>query len=464
MTPASCDIAIIGGGFSGMMTAYHLVTTAATPLKIALIEPSGTPGRGLAYSTTNPHHLLNVRAKNMSALPALPRHFLDWLNSQSGQAAAAELDMPCVAWQGVDFAPRALYARYLDTLWQDAQAQAETRGITLQHIKSGAHELKRIEGRYQIKLDNSATITAAQCLLALGNLPQSAATPTAARFIQQVWRADMTALAASKGPVAMIGTGLTMIDMVISLRDAGYKGKIIGLSRSARLPLPHDVPQSPYISEATAFIAAPQTLSKLLKAFRREARAHHWQAVIDQWRPHLVQLWQSLSPGDRRRFLSRHFTRWNIHRHRMAPLIAVVIEAEIAGGTLILRQGPVHVTAQHDHVDISSGNDVLRCAYALDCRGPGYDLRRGHAPLLTGMIDTGLMQPHPTGWGAAVDDDLQMTGQPGLYAIGPLAIGARLETTAVPELRQQAADIAASLLKCQVSRISVTKGSLANSG
>lgn len=256
----------------------------------------------------------------------------------------------------------------------------------------------------------------------------------------------MARLKDDRGPVVVIGTGLTMIDMVLSLRAAEYGGQIIGASRSGLLPLAHEAPQPSYDSAAAQLCHKPQRLSTLLKTLRREARSHHWQAVFDQWRPHLVPLWDNMPITDRQKFLTRHFTRWNIHRHRMAPQIAAVMAAEQTAGRVILKSGHVQALPTHTGVTVSIGGDTVEASYAFDCRGPGYDVRRATAPLLRQMLEAQIISPDPTGWGIRLDTDLNVSGQAGLYAIGPLAIGARLETTAVPELRGQAALVAARLL------------------
>ncbi|MFN3432504.1 MAG: FAD/NAD(P)-binding protein, partial [Candidatus Sericytochromatia bacterium] len=73
------DIAILGGGFSGTMVAANLLRRASGPLTVAVVERREALGRGVAYSTTESCHLLNVPAGAMSAWPDEPGHFLDWL-------------------------------------------------------------------------------------------------------------------------------------------------------------------------------------------------------------------------------------------------------------------------------------------------------------------------------------------------------------------------------------------------
>jgi uncharacterized NAD(P)/FAD-binding protein YdhS len=58
---------IVGGGASGVLLAYQLLRLARRTFRVTLIERRPEIGRGLAYHTGNPEHLLNVRAANMSA-------------------------------------------------------------------------------------------------------------------------------------------------------------------------------------------------------------------------------------------------------------------------------------------------------------------------------------------------------------------------------------------------------------
>src|SRR4028118_1251642 len=80
---SSTTIAIIGGGFSGSMVATHLLQTATYPLNIKLIERNSLLGRGVAYDTYSPYHLLNVPAGQISAFPDHPNHFLHWIQKQN---------------------------------------------------------------------------------------------------------------------------------------------------------------------------------------------------------------------------------------------------------------------------------------------------------------------------------------------------------------------------------------------
>src|ERR1700749_2215433 len=97
-------IAIIGGGVSGALTAFHLVRQEAQA-RVILIDQRPDFWLGLAYSTPSLRHLLNVPAGKISALPDQPNHFLNWLRRNHDPAAT-----------GKAFAPRAVFGGYIQSL------------------------------------------------------------------------------------------------------------------------------------------------------------------------------------------------------------------------------------------------------------------------------------------------------------------------------------------------------------
>src|SRR5690606_1375848 len=100
-------VAVVGAGFSGLLTALHLLTARDGPT-VRLFERRGVFGRGLAYGTDNAEHLLNVRAANMSAFPDRPDHFTEWLATHDGWRS-----------QG-GFVTRGAYGDYLQDMLREA--------------------------------------------------------------------------------------------------------------------------------------------------------------------------------------------------------------------------------------------------------------------------------------------------------------------------------------------------------
>ena len=114
-------IAIVGGGASGALMAAHLLRGRPRNLAVTIIETRAELGRGLAYATDNPSHLLNVRAANMSAFADDPGHFARWLSTQRDAPAAADPEFR--------FVSRGLYGRYLESLIREHLDAPEGRRV-----------------------------------------------------------------------------------------------------------------------------------------------------------------------------------------------------------------------------------------------------------------------------------------------------------------------------------------------
>lgn len=84
-------IGIIGSGFSGTLVLANLVARSKTPLHIDLFEQDSTQATGIAYSTDEVKHLLNVPAAKMGAFPDKPDDFYNWLQTESGKEAASNI-------------------------------------------------------------------------------------------------------------------------------------------------------------------------------------------------------------------------------------------------------------------------------------------------------------------------------------------------------------------------------------
>ncbi|HVL34384.1 MAG TPA: FAD/NAD(P)-binding protein, partial [Burkholderiales bacterium] len=297
-------VAIIGGGFSGTMLAAQL---ARRGVASRLIEGGGRAGRGTAYATAEPVHLLNVRADNMSAWPDAPADFADHYRARGGDARG--------------FAERALYGGYLSAILAQAVASGQVELVARQ--ATGA----AVDGEgWRVTLADGAVLAAPALALAHGNQPPEplqVAAGAGERFIADPWSAAAQAAvreaAASGGDVLLIGTGLTMVDMVLSLDAAGHRGRIVALSRRGLAPRAHRE-FTPAHVPAEAIPAGD--LLALWRWLRRRSGEVGWRAAVDSLRPHSQALWQALGESDQRRFLRHARPWWDVHRHRIAPEVA----------------------------------------------------------------------------------------------------------------------------------------------
>ena len=433
-------VAIVGAGFSGLLTAIHLLRLAPR-VRVSLIERRAVFGVGAAYDTGNPNHLLNVRLDNMSAFPDQPRHLADWL---AGQAS----------WQAKDgFITRGTYGRYLRDLLDGAVDGAPERLVL---IGGEARAIRGDGSRWRLEVDGAEAVTADVVVLALGNLepavlpgldPALTASPA---YVENPWRLDAARVENARD-VLLMGAGLTMVDCALSLRRPSRR--FTALSRHGLLPRAHaSAAPTPFTAD---FSGGP---SEVLRQVRLAAREQNWRAVFDRLRHQARTFWRGWNPEERGRFLRHLRPLWDVHRHRLSPGAAREIGGMIASGELTVQAGKLQsATLQADGVQVFWRPRGRRRAISrrfdliINCTGPLGDIGRSREPLIMDLLAQGLATPDPLGLGVAIDESGGLKGaagpDAGLYAIGPLTRGAFWEITAVPDLRSQALELADRLAR-----------------
>lgn len=169
------------------------------------------------------------------------------------------------------------------------------------------------------------------------------------------------------------------------------------------------------------------------------------------------ELWCSLTPGDRERFCRHVKAYWDAHRHRMAPPAAAAIDDARRLGSLQVHAGRIQRITEGAHaltveMLLRSQRAVnLHAQRVINCTGSEQDYRRVDSPLLQPLFRRGWLDVNAAGVGICTAESGAVVGRggavmPGLYAIGPMRIGGLLETTAVPEIREQAEALAKTLL------------------
>jgi len=148
-------LAIVGGGLSGALVAIHLLRQSPSGTRILLVERRVAAGRGVAYSTECPDHLLNVPAGRISLFPAEPEHFLDWLRARA-RPGSAEI-------AAADFLPRSLFGRYVVETLAAAEANANP-GVALIRVHGEAVDLEEIApGRAKLTLADAVSTRIGSC-------------------------------------------------------------------------------------------------------------------------------------------------------------------------------------------------------------------------------------------------------------------------------------------------------------
>lgn len=426
-------IGIIGFGFSGLMVATHLVRQAARGCEIYIIADDFS-ARGMAYGTGDTAHLLNVTAGRMGAFPDAIDGFYAWMQTANGALAKQHWKLT-KDYAPTDFVPRALYGEYLSELWRDTQETAAARGVMLKLVETRATRVRTEDGLAILTARGDA-IAVEAAVLAIGNETKAMAWQAeGTQVIQTPWAAGaLNGAAQWASPVMLVGAGLTAVDTVMSLRAAGYTGEIIATSRHGNWPAAHALRASHFEFKKDELLAQ-KNLRAVLRYVRQQiAETGDWRPVIDGLRPYTQTLWQKFSARDQQRFLARLMSVWNVHRHRMAAEIAAALEADSA----------LRVEACGN---IAARVEQLRPSHLINCTGSELAATRSRNPLMKQLLADGVVEPHSNGLGVAVDPSYRAWGSahPQLYVVGSWMTGQLLESTAVPELRVQAAAIARAL-------------------
>jgi uncharacterized NAD(P)/FAD-binding protein YdhS len=256
----------------------------------------------------------------------------------------------------------------------------------------------------------------------------------------------------------MAGTGLTMCDVVLSLRRRGFRGQVLAISRRALLPRVQGV-----FVEAFDLLAGqpvPQTARALLRLVRRAVqRAPDWRVALDATRAALPRLWQALAPAERRRALRRLRPFWDVHRFRMAPQVDAVLQQELARGSLQIANGRLEAIEAHAQGALAvrwharnAGSRHTVCAAFINCTGPEGDPSKAVNPLLRSLLGRGLARVDPVGLGLDCDAEGRLRGPDGRFAehlsvAGVLARAALAEVTGVPEASAHARRVAERLAR-----------------
>ena len=433
------SVAIVGGGFSGLLTAVHLLEIPGGPC-VRLIERRDVFGRGAAYAATRHGHLLNVRAANMSAHPDRPDHFLDWLAAEGGVEAPAA------------FVSRARYGDYLQHLLRRAAAQGEPGRLILD--RDEAVEVAPEGEGWSVALAIGRRVRVSAVVLAVGNLPppvprgldeEAAAHPA---YLADPWSPGLDAL--PDGGVAMLlGTGLTMVDVALRLERERPGLRLHAISRRGLLPRRHLV-EGP---SAAPWRPSDGRVHAVLRQARRRAQDGDWRRVVDGLRPVVQELWAAWSEAEQRRFLRHLRPWWDVHRHRIAPPVASRLDHLTSSGRLRVARGRLTGAAPDGdglRVAWSTPAGQARTARAcalINCTGPNGDLTRAGDPLLTGLAAQGLIRADPHRLGLDSDPQGRLLGRNGgvgrsLFGVGPVTRGALWEITSVPDIRVQARDCA----------------------
>ena len=451
-------VVIVGGGFCGAVVALHLARAAGQAVEIDIVEPRPLLGGGVAYSAPDTAHRINVPATRMSAFSEDLGHFDRWLRDTDILAR----DPDAAVEGGYLFPGRLEFGRYLDGL---VRTEAAALAGRLTHRQTRAVAIDAGGERILIRLESGEILEADRVVIALshpppGLPPRLRVLKDDPRLIENPWRAGALDTIPRDGVVLIVGTGLTMADIVASLAKAGHRGPITAFSRRGLLPRGHALEATDLIGD---FATEPsRTALDLLVRIRAEvakavSQGRTWQAVLDAVRRDGGKVWGALPLAEKRRLLRHLRPFWDVHRYRIAPQPEAVLRNWQAQGRLdVITASLSEVEAGHDAVRVAlrrrkDGKTLdLPVAAIILATGPAHDTLIEQTPALASLAAAGRLEADPLGLGIAVDPQsrvLDRAGNPDdrLWVAGPLARERFGELMGLPQVLTHAENVARSL-------------------
>lgn len=438
---------IIGGGATGTLLAVNLIKNNGNyPLTVNLVERKARVGRGVAYSTTNDLHLLNVPANKMGAFPDDVGSFHQWLVKNNYNYLPN------------DFVPRRIFGEYLQNLLEETIKNAD-KNVTVNLVNQEAVDVTLENNQAQVILDSGETLPSDKVILAFGNfLPPHPGMENndfvfADKYFQNPWNGAVARKISGGDDVLIIGTGLTMVDTVLGFFNTKHRGKIFAVSKHGWLPAVHKLGfVYPSFSDE---LKAKNKVSELFKIVRRRTaqaeNAHsNWRGVIDSLRPATQEMWVNLPDAEKRRFM-RHLRRiWDVSRHRMPEECAEILQKMQDAGQLEILKGRIKKIEQSSlegfNITYESGAEKrhIHVNAVVNCTGSESDFSKIESPLVQNLLCKNYIQTDNLALGLAAQPNGKISDV--FYTIGTSLKGILWESTAMPEIRTQAHNLARQLL------------------
>jgi uncharacterized NAD(P)/FAD-binding protein YdhS len=459
----TADILIVGGGLSGSMLAAQLLRLPGKR-RILIVESRSELGRGEAYSATELGHTLNGNAARMGVDPDNPDDLTQWLGdyiAAGGWPESAEQHVPVAEL----FPPRGIFGLYVQQRLADARVLGAPYGSSLEHVHSEATDLESSDAGVRITLSDGSQLQGTFAVLATGMFPAARTPQRESSGLNAAsvdpWDVDAMRQLDPLANVLIIGSGLTMVDALVSLQQAGHRGLIDVFSRHGLLP--HVRRQPPVWVDFLAEDHSIRSTRQLLRKVREQceqaiADGIDWQAPLDTVRTHIGRLWSQASDVQRRQFVRHVRPWWESHHHRSPPPSAALLARRVEEGRLtihaaslqgveVLPTGQVQIRIRRRGESESSHviGDAL-----INSTGIEYDWRRVDRALPRQLLARGLVRPGPLALGIAAQPggallDAQGNVSSRLFAMGPPLRGMWWESTAVTDVASQAKALAERL-------------------
>lgn len=452
--PVSATLAIIGGGATGTMIAYHLLRKRRDlgVGSVVIFEPRARLGAGVAYGSTDPQHRINVPASRMSIDTDNPDDFAQWFKWHSHETCDPEAFLP----SGDVYPTRSEFGRYLFE-----RITPSLVNETLRHVQDAVVAVQRDGQHWLIHTAQGTVFTVSDVVIATSHpapalpypLEEIAHDP---RVISDPWAKNAFKTINPRARIAIVGTGLTMADVVATLTAQGHLGPITAVSRRGLRSRGHSPQPASLFGD---FSTNPeQTALGLLTRIRKTlslAPDRPWQDVLDAVRRQGKAIWTALPPTEQRRLVRHLRPFWDVHRFRIAPQVERALNLRSETGSLTVLAARIERAEATPegiilHLRERGGRTrAIRADILINTTGPDHAGILTKPGFLSRLAQDGFVQKDPVGLGLWTGEDhaALVGGRPvsGLFIAGPLSRGTFGELMGFPEVTANAQSVAARL-------------------
>ncbi|NKL40218.1 hypothetical protein GFL57_04160 [Rhizobium leguminosarum bv. viciae] len=427
-------IAIVGRGFTGIMTAIALFKRVDRPFHLVMFDPRAKIdiGEGISQPAST---VLTSRVRDLSVDPELPDDFRRWLETDDTWRDRLISDPA-----GLEhaFVPGEIFSTYVYKRF--AEALADRPDVIVQFGSDTVTAIDRhLDGGYSVFLGAEQRTRFDAVFLATG---------------YGMRENSDTAPAGGAQSAVVIGGGIHAVDRALGLLADAKISHVTLISESGFLPQSH-------APAAVGAIVTDQPMPGTLRgAFRflREAagkadlEGSGWQGIMNGFRSRARDLWAGLTPEEPARFKRHVKAIYDSHRNRLPPEHYQRLHHAIASGAIAVRKGKVNCIATNGVLFSGpAGLEVLPADLTIDCRfrPSGTD-----SPLVRSLIVAGLATRDELEIGIVVDEcgRTKASALHGLFAMGPLGLGSLPDIDLVPQIVVQS-HAAASLLNSWIGDV-----------
>lgn len=452
------NVAVIGGGASGILTVKRLVDAlreAGTSQTVSIdIFEKQTERGGLAYqSSQDPILTMNGPISNMSAFKEDPGHLHRWLSRADRRRWPDDLKER--SFDLADYCPRVLYRLYLEDILDSAIAEGAAIGVRVRTLEEEVLDVGRSDSRRWTLVSRSSADDRivdrkySKVVLASGHLDSALpdavtdvlSQPGAQGRVRVVdCPAALSRICAelgSRARVMVLGWGLTAVDFLhLRYQVEHHEGPTVVVAREPQLPVVYPDGFRPEISlKVQPGSAAPDEPEAVLEWLTQELDTasrdgHHPEQAFRVLRKEVARKMKGWSLEAKQRFLPR-YRKLDLFRTGMTPGSGRMISRLMNEHRLVVTMGEIRkilLEGEGVRVETSSG---LRDHYdaLVVCTGFSFDVQRTRHPVIRSLLSTHTIKAHPLELGIQVDPELRAA--PGLFAVGPLIRGFLFETGGV---------------------------------